>query len=97
MLFSRIRPRMAVALAAAFALGFAPALLAQAPASAPAKTDTAYHSLVKQLKDRTVEKTYVALVHGVIKQDKGVIEAPIGYLQLLTTAGATGSAHDSGS
>jgi 23S rRNA pseudouridine1911/1915/1917 synthase len=43
-----------------------------------AKTDAAYHSLVKQLKDRTVEKTYVALVHGVIKQDAGVIEAPIG-------------------
>ena len=43
-----------------------------------AKTDAAYHSLVKQLKDRTVEKTYVALVHGVIKQDEGVIEAAIG-------------------
>lgn len=43
-----------------------------------AKTDAAYHSLVKQLKDRTVEKTYVALVHGVIKKDEGVIEAPIG-------------------
>src|ERR1039457_1374572 len=41
MSFSRIRPRMAVALAAAFTLGFAPALLAQAPASAPAKADTA--------------------------------------------------------
>ena len=43
-----------------------------------AKTDAAYRSLVKQLKDRTVEKTYVALVHGVIKQDEGVIEAAIG-------------------
>ena len=43
-----------------------------------AKTDAAYHSLVKQLKERTVEKTYVALVHGVIKKDEGVIEAPIG-------------------
>jgi 23S rRNA pseudouridine1911/1915/1917 synthase len=43
-----------------------------------AKTDAAYRSLVKQLKDRTVEKTYVALVHGVIKQDAGVIEAAIG-------------------
>ncbi len=43
-----------------------------------AKSDAAYRSLVKQLKDRTVEKTYVALVHGVIKQDEGVIEAPIG-------------------
>ncbi|MDD5594440.1 MAG: RluA family pseudouridine synthase [Candidatus Margulisbacteria bacterium] len=43
-----------------------------------AKTDAAYHSLVKQLKDRTVEKTYVALVHGVIKNNEGVIEARIG-------------------
>ncbi|MBN3032967.1 MAG: RluA family pseudouridine synthase [Candidatus Saganbacteria bacterium] len=43
-----------------------------------AKTDAAYRSLVKQLKERTAEKTYVALVHGVIKQDEGAIEAPIG-------------------
>jgi 23S rRNA pseudouridine1911/1915/1917 synthase len=43
-----------------------------------AKTDAAYKSLVKQLKDRTMEKTYVALVHGVIKNNEGVIEAAIG-------------------
>jgi 23S rRNA pseudouridine1911/1915/1917 synthase len=43
-----------------------------------AKTDRAYHSLVKQLKDRSVEKTYLALVHGAIKNDRGVIEARMG-------------------
>lgn len=43
-----------------------------------AKTDAAYHSLVKQLKDRTVEKTYVALVHGAVKNNEGIIEARIG-------------------
>src|ERR1019366_10813770 len=41
MSFSRIRPRMAVALTAAFTLVFAPALLAQAPASAPATAKAA--------------------------------------------------------
>ncbi|MGZ5428208.1 MAG: DUF1573 domain-containing protein, partial [Thermoanaerobaculia bacterium] len=40
--FSRIRPRMVAALAAALTLALAPALLAQAPAPAPAKVaDTA--------------------------------------------------------
>jgi 23S rRNA pseudouridine1911/1915/1917 synthase len=43
-----------------------------------AKTDAAYASLAKQLKSRTMEKTYIALVHGVIKNDEGVIEARIG-------------------
>lgn len=43
-----------------------------------AKTDPAYYSLVRQFKARTVTKTYVALVHGVMKKDDGVIEAPIG-------------------
>ncbi len=43
-----------------------------------AKTDKAYASLAKQIKNRTVEKTYVALVHGVIKNNGGAIEARIG-------------------
>lgn len=45
---------------------------------AVAKTDQAYYSLVKQLKDRTVEKTYLTLVHGVVKGNEGVIKARIG-------------------
>lgn len=43
-----------------------------------AKSDQAYLSLIKQLKERTVEKTYVALVHGVMKNDRGVIAERIG-------------------
>ena len=43
-----------------------------------AKTDKAYASLAKQIKNRTVEKTYVALVHGVVKNDGGTIEARMG-------------------
>ena len=43
-----------------------------------AKSDIAHQSLSKQLKDRTVKKIYVALVHGVIMQDEGYIQANIG-------------------
>lgn len=43
-----------------------------------AKTDQAYRSLIKQIKDRTVEKTYLALVHGRLKTDTGIIDARIG-------------------
>jgi 23S rRNA pseudouridine1911/1915/1917 synthase len=43
-----------------------------------AKSDRAYLELVKQFKGRQVEKSYVALVHGVMKNDSGVIEENIG-------------------
>ncbi|MDD4178441.1 MAG: RluA family pseudouridine synthase [Candidatus Margulisbacteria bacterium] len=43
-----------------------------------AKTDQAYRSLIKQIKDRTVEKTYLALVHGTLKNNSGIIDARIG-------------------
>ena len=42
-----------------------------------AKNDAAHNALAKQLKDRTVEKTYVALVEGTPKPAEGVIDAPI--------------------
>jgi len=42
-----------------------------------AKNDEAHHALARQLKDRTVEKTYVALVEGTPKPVEGVIDAPI--------------------
>ena len=38
----------------------------------------AHEDLAKQLKDKTSLRKYVALVHGVIPHDKGVIRAPIG-------------------
>lgn len=43
-----------------------------------AKNDAAYHSLAAQFRDRTVEKTYLALVHGSIKNPEGMVEARIG-------------------
>lgn len=43
-----------------------------------AKNDHAHQSLTSQLKAKTNLREYIALVHGVIKQDTGVINAPIG-------------------
>ena len=43
-----------------------------------AQNDLAHRSLAAQLKAKTNQREYVALVHGVIKQDAGTINAPIG-------------------
>lgn len=43
-----------------------------------AKTDRARSSLVPQWESRTVRKTYLALVNGVVGPDEGTIDAPIG-------------------
>ncbi|GAB6092056.1 RluA family pseudouridine synthase [Furfurilactobacillus curtus] len=43
-----------------------------------AKNDVAQQSLTAQLKAKTNERQYVALVHGVIKEHEGTIDAPIG-------------------
>jgi len=43
-----------------------------------AKNQRAHRSLTQQLKDREVQKTYLALVHGRPQPAQGVIEAPIG-------------------
>ena len=42
-----------------------------------ARTDRAHHGLAKQFHDRKVEKLYLALVHGRMKQPEGRIAAPI--------------------
>jgi 23S rRNA pseudouridine1911/1915/1917 synthase len=42
-----------------------------------AKNDAAHQSLARQLKERSVEKTYLALVEGTPKPATGVIDAPI--------------------
>jgi len=42
-----------------------------------AKNDAAHQRLAEQFAGRQVEKTYVALVHGNVKQDRGRIEKPI--------------------
>lgn len=43
-----------------------------------AKTDQAHRSLQKQLKDREVSRRYLLLAHGVIEEEKAIIDAPIG-------------------
>ncbi|MCX8117846.1 MAG: RluA family pseudouridine synthase [Desulfobacterota bacterium] len=43
-----------------------------------AKTDQAFQHLSRQFKNRKVEKVYLALVHGGVKEDEGKIDAPIG-------------------
>lgn len=43
-----------------------------------AKNDLAHWSLAAQLKAKTNEREYVALVHGVIKEERGTIDAPLG-------------------
>ena len=43
-----------------------------------AKNDLGHRSLAAQLKAKTNEREYVALVHGVIKEERGTIDAPLG-------------------
>lgn len=43
-----------------------------------AKNDLAHASLAEQLKERTVARKYIALVHGNMEHDTGTIDAPIG-------------------
>ena len=43
-----------------------------------AKNDMAHHALAEQLKDHTMARTYIALVRGVISENSGEINLPIG-------------------
>lgn len=43
-----------------------------------AKNDTAHRHLAEQIKEHTINREYTALVHGNIKEENGIIEAPIG-------------------
>ena len=42
-----------------------------------AKTDAAHLRLVEEFRDRRVDKTYVALLHGSLKGDSGTIDLPV--------------------
>ncbi len=42
-----------------------------------AKTDRAHRSLTAQLKEKSNQREYVALVHGVINENEGLIDAPL--------------------
>lgn len=43
-----------------------------------AKNDNAHHFLAEQLQDHTMAREYIALVRGIIKENSGTIEMPIG-------------------
>ena len=43
-----------------------------------AKNEHSLMELSRQFRERTVEKTYLALVHGTIAEEEGLIEVPIG-------------------
>lgn len=43
-----------------------------------AKNDQAHISLATQIKDHTVTRKYIALVHGHLKEETGLVDAPIG-------------------
>ncbi|MDZ4221276.1 MAG: RluA family pseudouridine synthase [Patescibacteria group bacterium] len=49
-----------------------------------ARTQTMFAALKRQFQDRTVEKQYTALVHGVIQEDRGTIDTPIGRSKTTT-------------
>lgn len=60
-----------------------------------AKNQKAYEFLKKQFQDRTIKKTYVAIVSGWLKDDRGVISKPIGrspvdFRRYSATRGARG-------
>ncbi len=43
-----------------------------------AKDDEAYHQLIKQFKERVIEKVYLTIVYGNLSQDEGIIDSEIG-------------------
>ena len=43
-----------------------------------AKNNLAHQNIAKQIQDRTTKKVYIALVRGIIKEENGVIDLPIG-------------------
>jgi len=46
-----------------------------------AKNDLAHQNLVDQLREKTMTRRYLLLVHGVIEEDEGTIDAPLGRNQ----------------
>jgi len=59
-----------------------------------ARDDCSHHILARQFSTRTIEKVYVALVHGLVAKDEGRITTPIArdpvHRTRMTTRGARG-------
>lgn len=45
-----------------------------------AKTPSAFMALQEQFKNKTIQKKYITLVHGLLEKESGKIDAPIGRL-----------------
>lgn len=45
-----------------------------------AKHSNSFEALQRQFKERIVKKRYIALVHGILKENSGEIDAPVGRL-----------------
>jgi len=52
---------------------------------AVARSEASYRDLVEQLATRTMERRYLALVHGLVADDRGEVEAPIGRSTRMPT------------
>jgi 23S rRNA pseudouridine1911/1915/1917 synthase len=55
------------------------------------KTDAAHQHLAKQFKDHSINRRYVALVHGLLPTDKGTVEKTIGRHPTQRKKMSTGS------
>ena len=42
------------------------------------KNDTAHKAIAEQLKEHSINRKYIAICHGVVKEDEGTIDKPIG-------------------
>lgn len=42
------------------------------------KNDLAHNSIAEQLKEHSITRRYQAIVHGVLKEDEGTVDAPVG-------------------
>lgn len=42
------------------------------------KNDTAHRAIAEQLKEHSITRRYIALVHGIFKESEGTVDAPIG-------------------
>lgn len=42
------------------------------------KNDFTHNHIAEQLKEHTIQRKYRAIVHGVLKEDDGIVDAPIG-------------------
>jgi 23S rRNA pseudouridine1911/1915/1917 synthase len=57
-----------------------------------ARTSAAYENLVAQLADRSMQRRYIALVEGMVVDDRGEVDAPIGRSTRTPTKMAVSSA-----